>query len=107
LINLKEDANVFIVDWSEDASKLDYIKVAHIVDLIGYTIGSFIESIRISVKQVHCIGHSLGAHVCGFCGKFAKIGRISGIKYIYENNLITFLDVHFRSRSSRAGIQKC
>ncbi len=75
---IQENSNVFIVDWSSEATKLDYVKVAHSVTLIGNSIGTFILSIGISPKNVHCIGHSLGAHVCGFCGKLSKIGRISG-----------------------------
>ena len=29
--------------------------------------------------KVHCIGHSLGAHVCGYAGKEVKLKRISGL----------------------------
>jgi hypothetical protein len=29
--------------------------------------------------NVHCIGHSLGAHVCGYTGKIFKLKRISGL----------------------------
>lgn len=30
------------------------------------------------ILDVHCIGHSLGSHVCGFCGKVNQLNRISG-----------------------------
>ena len=41
--------------------------------------GEFIKSARIPPKNVHCIGHSLGAHVCGFAGKEVKLNRITGL----------------------------
>ena len=48
--------------------------------------------------KIHCIGHSLGAHACGFSGKLVKLGRISGIskknflgKDVYFKLFIFFL----------------
>lgn len=42
------------------------------------------EQARLDLTNVHCVGFSIGAHVCGFVGRnFARsnvtIGRISGI----------------------------
>ena len=57
---MKEDANVFIVDWSVLSSKFDYVRVAHSINLIGMEIANFIYSLDISNENIHCIGHSLG-----------------------------------------------
>jgi hypothetical protein len=49
------------------------------VRLIAADIAQFIRNNQISPMKVHCIGHSLGAHVCGYTGKVFKLKRISGL----------------------------
>lgn len=37
-----------------------------------------------SESDIHCIGHSLGAHACGYAGQFMgsnKIGWITGLNF--------------------------
>jgi hypothetical protein len=98
----KENVNVFMVDWEIGAASPNYfaginsyfcsIKLLVILNILkavtntkicGNKIADFLTSNGISPKLVHCIGHSLGAHVCGFFGKrFVgnnKIARISGL----------------------------
>lgn len=74
-----ENANVISVDWKEDAAGLDYNNVAGRARTIGGELSDFINGASINRLTIHCIGHSLGAHVCGFAGKQGKLARISGL----------------------------
>ncbi|CAH1799198.1 unnamed protein product [Owenia fusiformis] len=109
---LKEgDYNVVVVDWSEGADvkalklslgvlllalkKFDkgtiltiegvkefYGAAATNTQLVGHMIYSMLKHKNVNMGDVHCIGHSLGAHVCGFLGNSAgknTVGRISGM----------------------------
>lgn len=77
---LVEDANVIAVNWEYVAKGplYNYLSVVDKVGKFGSAIGNFIKSVNMNYMNVHCIGHSLGAHVCGFAGKTVKLGRISG-----------------------------
>ncbi|CAH1787740.1 unnamed protein product [Owenia fusiformis] len=119
------DYNVIIVDWSEGAEvkalKLSlgllsigikqigagivltiqgirelYGAAATNTQLVGHMIYSVLKQKNVNMGNVHCIGHSLGAHVCGFLGKSAgekTIGRISGMDPAgpkFEGNNVEF-----------------
>lgn len=79
LFERNENMNLFLVDWGQGAAMPDYPKAAQNVVYVGLKIASFILNNKISPSNVHCIGHSLGAHVCGFAGKVMKLKRISGL----------------------------
>lgn len=63
-----DDVNVIYVDWTEGAIRLYNravanarvvgLEIAHLVTWLGRNAG-------LRAKDVHLIGHSLGAHVCG------------------------------------------
>ncbi|XP_066253402.1 phospholipase A1-like [Euwallacea similis] len=78
------DCNVIEVDWEQPA-RLPYLHSSTITKDVGNLVGEFIASSKISPKNVHLIGHSLGSHVAGFAGKKVfqdtgmKVGRISGL----------------------------
>ena len=99
IINLKDSllkydpkSNVFILDWSKGSQQsnplkyavaVDYLNKVTVVELANY-FSNFIYNGYIKVKlewpllPIHCIGHSLGAHVCGLTGKKLKqVERIS------------------------------
>ncbi|CAF0887214.1 unnamed protein product [Brachionus calyciflorus] len=73
------DGNIVSVDWEEGAKAPNYFSAAENVEITGTKLGEFIREVGINVSKVHCIGHSLGAHACGFAGKVIKLGRISGL----------------------------
>ena len=77
------DSNVICVDWSKLAASLDYISVLPNVPLTGQMIAHFINRLinatNVSLNDIQCIGHSLGAHVCGFVGKAFSSNKISKI----------------------------
>lgn len=75
------DANVFNVDWGSIANR-NYLTAQGSVKEIGQFVGQFIaslaEDLGMEKSLFSCIGHSLGAHVCGNAGAFLG-GEISVI----------------------------
>ncbi|XP_015430256.1 PREDICTED: pancreatic lipase-related protein 2-like [Dufourea novaeangliae] len=91
------DVNVVVVDWSTRGNTWNYYKAAVNTRVVGYQIASFFEHIENAtvVKSnpnggnwgsLHLVGHSLGAHICGFAAKQLKrrqskwiVERITGL----------------------------
>ncbi len=71
--------NAVFVDWSLAAAGPNYFQAVANVKPVASDIASFIRDQNIDPMNVHCIGHSLGAHVCGYTGKLLKLKRISGL----------------------------
>lgn len=80
--------NVIGIDWSEQ-SKKSYLHAARSCKKVGEIVGDFILTLVKNntdlLKNVHLIGHSLGAHMFGFTGKYinkmtngSSVGRITG-----------------------------
>jgi pimeloyl-ACP methyl ester carboxylesterase len=68
-----------VVDWGEGAQAPDYFTASANTREAAKRITEFLRRAGIDQTQVHCIGHSLGAHVCGFAGKITKFKRITGL----------------------------
>ncbi|XP_045473081.1 pancreatic lipase-related protein 2-like [Harmonia axyridis] len=66
-----EDVNVVYVDW-EKVAKTFYILSAKNSKQVGEMIGRFIVKNKLPTKNLHLIGHSLGAHIAAFASKFIK-----------------------------------
>lgn len=73
------NANIIVVDWSKGAPMPWYLDAVDNTRVVGLKTAEFILANNLNPKNVHCIGHSLGAHTCGFVGKHVKLGRISGL----------------------------
>lgn len=79
-----KDCNVITVDWSNTASSIFYHWVANQTERIGTEVAIFLnglsERYKITGKQIHLIGHSLGAHIMGIAAHQSslKIDRITG-----------------------------
>lgn len=58
-----------------------YDKAAANTRVVAKEIGLLVEKIRQNspVIDFHCIGHSLGAQICGQAGSHTKFARISGL----------------------------
>jgi len=97
---LKSDPKVAVlkVGWGHGSGALPkrkilyYYQAASNTRYVGAVIGRVMEELKKLAKKdfsrdiaFHCIGHSLGAHVCGFVGKHIKqhtdykLRRISGL----------------------------
>lgn len=77
------DYNVLRVNWGSRSRSIYQQAVADI-RVVGLEIEHFVKSLMISLNlkpfNIHCIGHSLGAHACGYAGEnIDKIGQISGL----------------------------
>nr|QHB21520.1 venom lipase 2 [Platymeris rhadamanthus] len=66
------DVNVFIVDWGEGASLLNYLQVASNIRIVGSELtrfGKYLIKKGLNPDKIHLIGHSLGAHTMGYLAK--------------------------------------
>ena len=80
---LQGDFNVIGVDWRHGASRATYIPSAANTQSVGALIGATVNSLRTrpgSNGHFWCIGHSLGAHTCGYSSQTARpiLDRITG-----------------------------
>merc|ERR1711971_416234 len=68
LTSLPEDLHVLAVDWSEGASISvpAYTPAAANTRYVGVATERIVR--QLNPQYIHCIGHSLGAHTCGFFG---------------------------------------
>ncbi|CAH0555108.1 unnamed protein product [Brassicogethes aeneus] len=80
------DVNVFIMDWSNIADHVFYPipmrATPEVAEYYSLFLNFLIDKIGADPKDLHLIGHSLGAHVSGFAArrvKQAKIGRLTGL----------------------------
>lgn len=81
-----EDMNVLIVHWGEMADDNFYFRSASSTRTVGKRTASLLDYLvaerGVNLKNVHLIGHSLGAQTSGFTGKYmrsGKVGRITGL----------------------------
>lgn len=80
----KYDYNVVMVDWSPGADHVNYLQAAANTRVVGAVTAGLLEALRdakdLDLAQLHLVGHSLGAHICGYVGRRLKgIGRITGL----------------------------
>ena len=55
---------MIVVDWENGASLATlYVGAANNVKFVGKKVSEFLKAAKINPLSVHCIGHSLGAHV--------------------------------------------
>lgn len=91
------DVNIVVVDWSAGGNTWNYYKAAINTKVVGYQIARFLEHIENTTSTLytldssswgplHLVGHSLGAHICGFAAKELKkrqsnwkVERITGL----------------------------
>lgn len=84
---LREDCNVVIVNWLAGAGP-PYTQAVANTRLVGAMtarlMAQLVEITGLPPSKTHCIGHSLGAHTCGYVGYNLreykiKLGRITGL----------------------------
>lgn len=75
--------NVFLVDWSPLAAVPCYASAVHNMRAAGRCTAHLMEFLRMSgvpTEHTTCVGHSLGAHVCGITSNFLnfRMNKIIG-----------------------------
>ncbi|WP_407809586.1 hypothetical protein, partial [Staphylococcus aureus] len=78
---LHSDINCIIVDWS-GGNKPPYAQATANTRVVGAEIALLVDklskTVGLDLEKVHIIGHSLGAHICGYAGERIKgLGRIT------------------------------
>ncbi|XP_054729783.1 pancreatic triacylglycerol lipase-like [Anastrepha obliqua] len=79
------NVNVFAVNWREQADSIYYLKPAryaiHVGRALSRLIDLLVEEHYADPQRIHLIGHSLGAHIMGYAGSYARhrVGRITGL----------------------------
>lgn len=77
------DCNVIVVDW-RGGNVLPYSQATANCRVVGAEIALLVKTaervLGSSQASFHCIGHSLGAQICGYAGaRLRNLGRISGL----------------------------
>lgn len=78
----REDYNIFGVNWQDIASNLYYFTPARQTRQVGEVVAEMIDKLverGAKLSSIHLIGHSLGAHACGYAGSMVKSGLVSRI----------------------------
>uniref|UniRef100_A0A131YPQ8 Pancreatic lipase like enzyme n=1 Tax=Rhipicephalus appendiculatus TaxID=34631 RepID=A0A131YPQ8_RHIAP len=87
----KVNCNVLIVTWLDGARIPDYTRAASNSAMVGVLLSQLLQDMittsngKLTAKNIHVIGFSLGAQAAGFCGRHfyqkrqEKIGRITGL----------------------------
>lgn len=82
----KENLCVVAIDWERGAREANFITAVGNADLAGHQLAEFVHDNRIDPKRLHCIGFSLGAHLCAFASAHhfrltntSRFARITGL----------------------------
>lgn len=79
------DYNVFMVDWGILCQPPCYVAAVHNLKPVAKCLAhsfSFLRNSGMPVQRTTCVGHSLGAHICGLMSNYLdfRIERIIGIE---------------------------
>lgn len=80
------NANIISVDWSckaNDYFKAATINVKTVGDYIGQMILHLLKNYNLKLSEIIVFGHSMGAHIAGFCGKYVMSHSLDGEKIAY------------------------
>jgi len=69
-----------LTGWGDGAAFPFYSNASSNIRVVGKELGLLVEQIKkvfyssneINKFHVHCIGHSLGSHICAYCGQHTK-----------------------------------
>ncbi|XP_077202881.1 endothelial lipase [Paroedura picta] len=80
----EKEANMVVVDWLDFAHQL-YPSAVNYTRVVGKELAKMLDWLQekenFHLRNVHLLGYSLGAHVAGFAGNYARgtVGRITGM----------------------------
>lgn len=67
-------SNNICVDWDGKTSAKEFFDARNLVPLIALYVANMVNDVK--MNPVHCVGHSLGAHICHMAA--AKLKELSG-----------------------------
>lgn len=78
------DYNLFMVDWGALCQPPCYVAAVHNLKPVAHCLSVYFTFLRqsgLSVARTTCVGHSLGAHLCGLMANYLdfRIERIIGL----------------------------
>jgi len=78
-----DNLNVIITDWSK-GNGLPYTQATANTQIVGAEIAILVNKLlgefNTTAAKFHCIGHSLGSHICGYAGqRIIGLGKITGL----------------------------
>lgn len=81
--------NVILVNWIKGSSTFYYPLAAQCrTRIVGQYVSKFLKNLlhehHLGSTSVFCVGHSLGAHICGFVGKYLKPEFELGMKLLFD-----------------------
>jgi hypothetical protein len=76
--------NVWVVDWGRLAQPPCYRAAVHNLKAVGRCTGDLLMGLRaagLMADKMTCVGHSLGAHICGLISQYVlfRVHRIIGL----------------------------
>lgn len=93
--------NAFIVDYGPVSRAPCFVQVVHNINYVSYCIASVINAFEragMPAKSILCLGHSIGAHVCGRMKNTLKFRLKKIIGTSSRSFLHVFLKMRFLSR---------
>lgn len=88
------DFNVISVDWAL-LSKKPYPVARLLVGNLGEKIANmvdFLVGLGVSLRDIHLIGHSLGAHVAGIAGQKVTSGKLPRITGLFHKLYLKYFN---------------
>ena len=86
--------------WQSGAGEAYYPKSASNTRAAGVDLGFVMTNIKnnggSAASRIHCVGHSLGSHLCGHAGRASSIGRITGktLKVFFQS-VCSLININF------------
>lgn len=92
--------NVFVVDWGRLSAIPCYVAAVNNMKPVAKCMAIMLTHLRsagLNIDQLTCVGHSLGAHLCGMMANYLpfRMHRIIGMYIVIQFNTYTHGDIKF------------
>lgn len=98
MIDGGHDINLVVVDWRRGSNTVNYVTARRRVMIVGRYVAQFIESMvfhgGLNLSTTHLIGHSLGAHICGFGMLHSLYLFTRSLQKLIKNQTIPEFHIH-------------
>lgn len=89
--------NVFMADWGALAKPPCYVSAVHNLKSVARCLAesfTFLRDSGLKVEKTTCVGHSLGAHICGLISNYLsfRVERIIGMHGGFQHRFTEVFD---------------